>query len=93
MHIFIGGSGFVVGFRLWFGLWAAFSFVICRQDKEKSSALVWFTFEESRMASGEEKSDDFYAVLGLNKECTATELRNAYKKLALVRATSLFCSF
>ncbi|KAJ4717728.1 Chaperone DnaJ [Melia azedarach] len=35
------------------------------------------------MASGEEKSDDFYAVLGLNKECTATELRNAYKKLAL----------
>ncbi|XP_044487666.1 chaperone protein DnaJ-like [Mangifera indica] len=35
------------------------------------------------MANGEEKSNDFYAVLGLNKECTATELRNAYKKLAL----------
>lgn len=35
------------------------------------------------MANGEEKSSDFYAVLGLNKECTATELRNAYKKLAL----------
>ncbi|KAK9228917.1 hypothetical protein WN944_021874 [Citrus x changshan-huyou] len=35
------------------------------------------------MANGEEKNSDFYAVLGLNKECTATELRNAYKKLAL----------
>ncbi|KAG6788821.1 hypothetical protein POTOM_004898 [Populus tomentosa] len=34
---------------------------------------------------GEEKgkSNDFYEVLGLNKDCTATELRNAYKKLAL----------
>ncbi|KAF9689824.1 hypothetical protein SADUNF_Sadunf01G0132700 [Salix dunnii] len=34
---------------------------------------------------GEEggKSSDFYQVLGLNKDCTATELRNAYKKLAL----------
>lgn len=40
------------------------------------------------MANGEEKSSDFYAVLGLNKECTATELRNAYKKLALVRVSS-----
>ncbi|KAJ0006988.1 hypothetical protein Pint_29290 [Pistacia integerrima] len=35
------------------------------------------------MANGEEKSNDLYGVLGLNKECTATELRNAYKKLAL----------
>ncbi|KAJ4953606.1 hypothetical protein NE237_030438 [Protea cynaroides] len=35
------------------------------------------------MAAGEEKSPDFYAVLGLKKECTASELRNAYKKLAL----------
>ncbi|KAJ9179445.1 hypothetical protein P3X46_011233 [Hevea brasiliensis] len=37
------------------------------------------------MANGEDKSKrkDFYQVLGLNKECTATELRNAYKKLAL----------
>ncbi|KAF5466322.1 hypothetical protein F2P56_016260 [Juglans regia] len=35
------------------------------------------------MENGEEKSDDFYAVLGLKKECTASELRNAYKKLAL----------
>ncbi|XAR49858.1 hypothetical protein NMG60_11004018 [Bertholletia excelsa] len=35
------------------------------------------------MAAGEEKFDDFYAVLGLKKECTAAELRNAYKKLAL----------
>ncbi|CAK7356467.1 unnamed protein product [Dovyalis caffra] len=40
----------------------------------------------SRMANGGEekgKSNDFYQVLGLNKECTDTELRNAYKKLAL----------
>ena len=44
------------------------------------------------MANGEEKSSDFYAVLGLNKECTATELRNAYKKLAPIRVNSpLFC--
>ncbi|KAF5732094.1 hypothetical protein HS088_TW18G00783 [Tripterygium wilfordii] len=37
------------------------------------------------MANGEEKSssNDLYAVLGLNKECTPAELRNAYKKLAL----------
>ncbi|KAH1048251.1 hypothetical protein J1N35_039035 [Gossypium stocksii] len=35
------------------------------------------------MASGGEKNNDFYAVLGLNKECTPTELRTAYKKLAL----------
>ncbi|XP_042947019.1 chaperone protein DnaJ-like isoform X4 [Carya illinoinensis] len=35
------------------------------------------------MENGEEKSDDFYAVLGLKKECTASELRNAYKKLAM----------
>lgn len=32
---------------------------------------------------GERKSDDLYAVLGLKKECTSTDLRNAYKKLAL----------
>ncbi|MCD7454650.1 hypothetical protein HAX54_025543 [Datura stramonium] len=35
------------------------------------------------MAAEEDKSNDFYAVLGLKKECTETELRNAYKKLAL----------
>nr|AFK42830.1 unknown [Lotus japonicus] len=35
------------------------------------------------MANGGDKSNDFYAVLGLNKECTESELRNAYKKLAL----------
>ncbi|XP_030490875.2 uncharacterized protein LOC115707149 isoform X4 [Cannabis sativa] len=35
------------------------------------------------MANGEEKSSDFYAVLGLKKECTTLELRNAYKKLAM----------
>ncbi|XVF25264.1 hypothetical protein REPUB_Repub13aG0198200 [Reevesia pubescens] len=34
------------------------------------------------MANGGE-NNDFYAVLGLNKECTPTELRTAYKKLAL----------
>nr|XP_034900124.1 dnaJ homolog subfamily B member 6-like isoform X4 [Populus alba]TKS15435.1 dnaJ-like subfamily B member 7-like isoform X4 [Populus alba] len=38
------------------------------------------------MANGGEekwKSNDLYQVLGLNKECTDTELRSAYKKLAL----------
>ncbi|KAB5564032.1 hypothetical protein DKX38_004086 [Salix brachista] len=38
------------------------------------------------MADGGEekgKNNDFYQVLGLNKECSATELRSAYKKLAL----------
>jgi len=35
------------------------------------------------MATGEERSNDFYAVLGLGKECSAAELRNAYKKLAM----------
>lgn len=40
------------------------------------------------MAGGEDKSGDFYAVLGLKKECTASELRDAYKKLALVRNPS-----
>lgn len=32
---------------------------------------------------GERKSNDFYAVLGLEKECTPSELKNAYKKLAM----------
>lgn len=35
-------------------------------------------------AKGDERSD-FYAVLGLKKECSAADLKNAYKKLALVR--------
>ncbi|KAF7136583.1 hypothetical protein RHSIM_Rhsim08G0242300 [Rhododendron simsii] len=35
------------------------------------------------MAAGEERSSDFYAVLGLEKECSTAELRNAYKKLAM----------
>lgn len=30
------------------------------------------------------KSIDFYQVLGLEKGCSETELKNAYKKLALV---------
>ncbi|RZC92374.1 hypothetical protein C5167_003983 [Papaver somniferum] len=32
------------------------------------------------MASG---GEDFYSVLGVKKECTVSELRNAYKKLAM----------
>lgn len=35
------------------------------------------------MASGGEKHVDFYAVLGLRKDCSDAQLRNAYKKLAL----------
>ncbi|GKV47691.1 hypothetical protein SLEP1_g54563 [Rubroshorea leprosula] len=35
------------------------------------------------MSNGGEKSNDFYAVLGLNKECTHSELRDAYKRLAM----------
>ncbi|ESQ48567.1 hypothetical protein EUTSA_v10021462mg [Eutrema salsugineum] len=33
--------------------------------------------------NSEKSNDDLYAVLGLKKECTTTELRTAYKKLAL----------
>ena len=36
------------------------------------------------MAAADDKRSDFYAVLGLKKECSAAELKNAYKKLALV---------
>ncbi|CAL9176906.1 unnamed protein product, partial [Musa hybrid cultivar] len=35
------------------------------------------------MEGDEEKSGDFYAVLGLKKECSMAELWNAYKKLAM----------
>ncbi|XWS20020.1 hypothetical protein CRYUN_Cryun31cG0065800 [Craigia yunnanensis] len=35
------------------------------------------------MANRGEKNNDFYAILGLNKECTPTELKTAYKKLAM----------
>nr|QEG03123.1 chaperone protein DnaJ isoform X4 [Cymbidium ensifolium] len=35
------------------------------------------------MAASGEKNGDFYSVLGLKKECSDAELRNAYKKLAL----------
>jgi hypothetical protein len=53
--------------------------------------VCWFGLVFERMANGEEKSNnDLYAVLGLEKECTASELRNAYKKLALVRIENLF---
>lgn len=44
--------------------------------------LIWCLVGE-KMAAGEEKGRDFYAVLGLKKECTDSELRIAYKKLAL----------
>ncbi|KAL2516492.1 Chaperone DnaJ-domain superfamily protein [Forsythia ovata] len=36
------------------------------------------------MAAEDDKNNDFYAILGLKKECTAAELRIAYKKLALI---------
>ncbi|RWW18959.1 hypothetical protein GW17_00017020 [Ensete ventricosum] len=50
--------------------------------------LSWRRTRRSRrlavaMAAEEDKSDDFYAVLGLRKECSETELRTAYKKLAM----------
>ncbi|CAN6451353.1 unnamed protein product [Victoria cruziana] len=35
------------------------------------------------MDAGKEAGSDFYSVLGLKKDCSATELRSAYKKLAL----------
>lgn len=35
------------------------------------------------MAGKKQKNDDLYAVLGLKKECSEAELKNAYKKLAL----------
>ncbi|XP_011623113.1 dnaJ homolog subfamily B member 7 isoform X1 [Amborella trichopoda] len=35
------------------------------------------------MAPRGEKDSDFYAILGLKKECSASDLRNAYKRLAL----------
>ena len=36
-------------------------------------------------SNGNEKgNDDLYALMGLKKECTTTELRSAYKTLALV---------
>lgn len=41
------------------------------------------------MATGEEKGNDLYAVMELNKECTDSELRNAYKRLAMVRIECL----
>ncbi|URE37059.1 DnaJ domain [Musa troglodytarum] len=40
------------------------------------------------MAADMDASGDFYSVLGLKKECSEAELRNAYKKLALVCAES-----
>ncbi|XP_073121077.1 LOW QUALITY PROTEIN: uncharacterized protein [Henckelia pumila] len=44
------------------------------------------------MADGKDKSVDFYAVLGLSKECTTTELRNEYKKLAMKWHPDRCCS-
>ncbi|KAI3513175.1 hypothetical protein L1887_20502 [Cichorium endivia] len=42
------------------------------------------------MAGNGAKISDFYEVLGLKKECTETELKNAYKKLALVEMAPWF---
>lgn len=35
---------------------------------------------------GKSKKVDLYGVLGVSKECSASELRDAYKKLALVNS-------
>jgi hypothetical protein len=35
-------------------------------------------------SNSEKINENLYAVLGLKKECSKTELRSAYKKLALV---------
>ncbi|KAG8388440.1 hypothetical protein BUALT_Bualt02G0126100 [Buddleja alternifolia] len=35
------------------------------------------------MAAEEDQNGDFYAVLGLKRDCTTAELRNSYKKLAM----------
>ncbi|XP_057838705.2 uncharacterized protein LOC131048675 isoform X2 [Cryptomeria japonica] len=35
------------------------------------------------MPGGENKAENFYAVLGLKSDCRPSELRNAYKKLAM----------
>lgn len=50
------------------------------------------------MANEGKKSNNFYSILGLSKECTELELKNAYRKLAKVRTESkcfffLFLSF
>jgi len=51
---------------------------------------IWIVIVGNNMANEGNKSNDFYAVLGLNKECSDSELRNAYKKLALVRNAYTF---
>eukprot|EP00262_Sarcandra_glabra_P020053 TRINITY_DN7875_c0_g1_i1.p1 TRINITY_DN7875_c0_g1~~TRINITY_DN7875_c0_g1_i1.p1 ORF type:complete len:191 (+),score=21.58 TRINITY_DN7875_c0_g1_i1:295-867(+) len=35
------------------------------------------------MATGEKQTGDFYDVLGVKRECSASDLKHAYKKLAL----------
>lgn len=40
--------------------------------------------------NSEKGNDNFYSLLGLKKECTTTELRTAYKKLALVSFLSIY---
>ncbi|GAV61408.1 DnaJ domain-containing protein [Cephalotus follicularis] len=62
-----------------------------RKRRKKVGILVVFcacvgvcvSVNIDRMANEEDKNSDLYGVLGLHKECTATELRNAYKKLAM----------
>uniref|UniRef100_A0A7N0UAL7 J domain-containing protein n=1 Tax=Kalanchoe fedtschenkoi TaxID=63787 RepID=A0A7N0UAL7_KALFE len=46
-------------------------------------SLIIFIYAQLKMAAGDAKDADFYGVLGLEKECTAQELRKAYKRLAL----------
>ena len=69
---------------LWFAVLPCLVVVggFCISEPFKVWALIG---ELEQMANGEEKGRDFYAVLGLDKECTDSELRNAYKKLAMVR--------
>ncbi|XP_038898668.1 dnaJ homolog subfamily B member 6-like isoform X2 [Benincasa hispida] len=50
-------------------------------SKRNVGRVLWF--EGNQMAGEKQKNDDLYAVLGLKKECTEAELKNAYKKLAL----------
>ncbi|RXH83351.1 hypothetical protein DVH24_005604, partial [Malus domestica] len=45
------------------------------EQKAIENGILSEELEEEEMANGEEKSSDFYAVLGLEKKCTDSELR------------------
>ncbi|KAJ4958344.1 hypothetical protein NE237_025455 [Protea cynaroides] len=69
---------------LWFGRRNSSTIPIYRISSFPGPLCTFFFFRfGTAMADGEEESTDFYAVLGLKKECSSSELRNAYKKLAL----------